>query len=242
MCKIFKKTIGIFFLIEFIVSLYLAFTDLREYPFVALFTSSFFGVVAFLLLRHPKQSEVNTITLQPDDKIFNSEIETLEAASENHSISYIENENIIYKTDNSKISDEEVLYLRKISQEKATAQWKTPQLVRLINESYQIMFSTDNPETLCDRYKFSIKNYQELLFYENQGYFKDKDTIDNLHEKLSVENYSKLIYQCYQKYVSKAQKELKTQRGVNNRINKFWKTIQDNVDTNTYIALRKHYK
>lgn len=81
-----------------------------------------------------------------------------------------------------------------------------------------------------------------MLFYESQGYFSDKDTIDNLHKKLSVENYSKLIYQCYQKYVSKAQKELKTQRGVNNRINKFWKTIQNNVDTNTYIALRKHYK
>lgn len=150
------------------VSLYLAFTDLREYPFTALFTSSFFGIIAFLLLRHPKKTEVNTTTLQSDNSVSDSEIEPLGTVSENvlenHSTSYIETENMIYKTDNSKISDEEVLYLRKISQEKATAQWKTPQLVRLINESYQIMFSTDNPETLCDRYKFSIKKLSGVAF------------------------------------------------------------------------------
>lgn len=106
-----KKVIGVFFLIEFIFSVYMAFTELREYPVTALFTCLFFGVITFILLRHPKKLEENTVTSQSGDKTSDSEIKTLETISENHSTSYVETENTIYRVDGKPISDEEIPYL-----------------------------------------------------------------------------------------------------------------------------------
>ena len=219
--KFIRKTIGIFFLIEFIFSVYLAFTDLKKYPLAAFFFFFLFGTITFLLLLHSKKYK----------------------ASVEQTTSFIKTKNVD-KTDNSKITDMEISNSSHVHppHEEITAKWKAPQIIHHIQESYQIMFNTDNPETLCDRYKFAIKGYEELLYYKDQKYFNDNTTIDFFHTLLSTENYLKLIYQCYQKYKSKAQCELKTQNGINNRINKFWKIIQDNVDTNIYSELRKYCK
>lgn len=307
-----KKALGIFFLIGFICYVILAFTDLREYPLIALFACLFTGGMAYLLLRRPKNAISNEDALclkhriikmlailwtifslngiltnfknygfcdyiavalfvsipymimwriykNPSKSKNSTKNEVTNSTTDAFTMTYVEDQNMIYRADGKPISDEEVPYLIEITKQQAlerckqtpsprfrqstreelAAKWKAPQIIRCIQESYQIMLETDNPQTLCDRYKFSMTNFEELLYYVKQGYFDNKVTIDAFREKLSSENYSILICQCYQKYKNKAYRELKTQNGINNRINKFWKIIQDNVDENTYLELRK---
>ncbi len=214
-----KRILGVFFLIAFIMSVYLTFTDLTEHLIAALFTCLFFGCIAFLLLKKPKK------------------IATL---SENHSesypdltASYMGSENTVAE------SNSESSRLVQPTREEIAAKCRTPDLIRLIQESYQIMYETDNPETLCSRYKFASSKAEELNYYYRQGWYADISKINQYAEMLCDENYSKLIFRCYQKYVNKANQELKTKKGVDKRIDKFWSIIQSNVDTEMYIHLRQ---
>lgn len=166
------------------------------------------------------KSELNPLSITPD---FPKE----------QSISYIETENAIYRTDGEPISDKEVPYLVQIGQEKAFAQWKIPELERLIKESYQLMCVTNNPETLCSRYKFIVEKINELAYFEQNGAF-NKDSFIQYTILVTEDNYCKLISACYTKYVNKAHSELTTQKGINNRIDKFWKIIRQNVNDEFY--------
>lgn len=60
--RILKKMPGIFFLVAFICYIILAFTDLREYPFIAFFACLFTGGIAYFLLRQPKNAVSNEDT------------------------------------------------------------------------------------------------------------------------------------------------------------------------------------
>lgn len=195
------------------------FTETVEVRYVFLFMCLIFGIFSFLLLHSPKKKSTKL------------QIE--------HPTGYIEVGNVTYKTDNSKITNTEASIFSQQSHDELNASWKAPQIIRLITESYQIMLDTNNPETLCDRYKFSMTQYEELLFYYNQGYFCDDATIETFKQLLSTNNYAKLICKCYQKYKEKAHKELKTKNGIDKRIDRFWIIIQNNVDINLYLELRK---
>lgn len=113
--------------------------------------------------------------------------------------------------------------------------WKIQELTRVITDSYQIIYNTDNPETLCNRFKFIVEKVNELESFEQQGLL-DKNTFNKYKTLISDDNLLNLIRACYHKYAAKAQSELKTQTGVDNRINKFWYIIQNNVGTKFYTS------
>lgn len=123
---------------------------------------------------------------------------------------------------------------------KTTAKMKIPELIRLIDESYQIMQNTDNPETLCSRYNFACDNIEELKYYCNQGFcnYSDIDCI----ALFSDENVCYLITQCFRKYKFKAINDLKTNKGIQKRIDKFWDIINNNVNTEIYSNSRDNCK
>lgn len=147
--------------------------------------------------------------------------------------SYIEAENVIYRTDGKSLSNEEIPNLARIGKEKAIAKWKIPEIERQIKDSYQIMCTTNNPETLCDRYKFIAERINELAYFQQKGLF-DKDSFVQYNALITDDNYRNLILACYTKYVNKARSELTTEKGVNNRINKFLKIIRQNVNSEFY--------
>lgn len=81
---------------------------------------------------------------------------------------YIETDSMIYKTNQSKISDVEVQYLIKAttpSKEMSSARYSVLQYTQQIHESYTIMYTTNNPVILCERYKFSKEKLNELMFF-----------------------------------------------------------------------------
>lgn len=152
---------------------------------------------------------------------------------------YIKTDNTIYKANGEKITDEEIPYLIQITREEAIAKWETPDIIRCIQESYQLMYNTDNPETLCNRYKFVSPKVKKLTHFYNQGWYTDADKFNQYTEMFSDENYLKLILRCYQKYIVKAKRELKTSNGISKRIARFWGTIQVNVSPEMYLQLKK---
>lgn len=153
-------------------------------------------------------------------------------------ISYVDAGNVIYHADGSSITDKEIPYLKQIGRDKAIAEFNYPQNIRLIKESYQIMYDTTDPKTLCDRYKTAKNHLNELNHYLNQGLISNSTDLIRCNELLSNNNYCSLVIWCYKKYINKANIELKTKKGVNDRLNKFWIVIQDSVDIETYIKLR----
>ncbi|MCI9141872.1 MAG: hypothetical protein HFH87_04510 [Lachnospiraceae bacterium] len=165
----------------------------------------------------------------------NSDISTsiIEEFSVTPQDQYIESDKIIYRTDKKSISDKEIPHLVQAGYEEAIVKWKIPELTRLISDSYNIIYNTDNPETLCARYKFLIEKVNELAIFKQQGLF-DADTYKEYEILISDDNFYSLIMSCYQKYTNKAHSELKTQKGINNRINKFWETIHINVSAEFY--------
>lgn len=148
-------------------------------------------------------------------------------------VSYIENGRIITRTDGEEITDDEVPYLIQVGREKAISKWKIQELTRLIPESYRIAQTTDNPETLCSRYNFIVEKIDELASIKQKGLL-DANTFNQYSALISDDNFYNLIIICYHKYVVKAKSELKTQNGINNRINKFWDVVYHNVNTKFY--------
>lgn len=61
--KRFKKIVGIFFLIEFVVSIFATFPILTDHPFVAIGTCSFLGGISFLLLHQPRKPETQFVII-----------------------------------------------------------------------------------------------------------------------------------------------------------------------------------
>ncbi|MCI9191596.1 MAG: hypothetical protein HFH84_18840 [Lachnospiraceae bacterium] len=179
----------------------------------------------------------NRTTTQPVSKQPNtkrdSAIIQLESVVPKSRISYVEDNKMIARTDGKKITDEEVPYLVQVGREEAIAKWKLQELTRLIPASYQIMQITDNPETLCSRYNFIVEKMNELASLEQQVLF-DSNILSQYKALISDDSFYNLIMSCYQKYTDKARTELKTQNGINNRINKFWETIRTNVSVEFY--------
>lgn len=175
-----------------------------------------------------------------------ADVDTIKKISTNDTAineqTYVKTDNMIYKTNGKEITDEEVSYLIQITHDEAIAKWKTPDIIRCIQESYQLMYNTDNPETLCNRYKFASPKVKELSHFYNQGWYTDTDKFNQYTEMFSDENYFKLILRCYQKYIVKAKRELKTSNGVSKRIARFWNIIHANVNSEIYLRLKKDEK
>lgn len=113
------------------------------------------------------------------------------------------------------------------------------QLERVINDSYHIMYTTNNPETLCERYKFAVIKMNELQKYSES---ENSDNLRKCVELLSNDNLCSLIISCYNKYMEKASSELKTEKAIQNRKNKFWKIIEEHIDHNIFSSAKKFCK
>ncbi len=120
--------------------------------------------------------------------------------------------------------------------EEALARCRIPDLARLIEESYQIMIDTNNPETLCSRYKFIADKVNELSIFHQQGLLT-QNTFSQYQALITDENYYDLILKCYQKYIEKARSELKTKKGIDSRTSKFLQIIQENASADIYSKI-----
>lgn len=194
MKKVIRKIAGIFFLIEFIISVFLAFTNLKEHPFVAFFTCLFFGIVAFLLLRQPKNKEVkieqpipdiqtdnNNITSETDVELVDNTIDVLTPT-------HIETENVIYRVDGQPFSDEEIPYLIEVGKQRAFERYEqssNPKFHRTEREenlSTQFMMNHGNE---IDKHTNSFESHYRLAFSE-----KDLDKKIELLQK-TIDLYEK---------------------------------------------------
>ena len=120
--------------------------------------------------------------------------------------------------------------------EEALARHRIPDLARLIEESYQIMVDTNNPETLCSRHKFITEKVNELSVFQQQGLLT-QNTFSRYHILVSDENYYDLILKCYQKYMEKARSELKTKKGIDSRASIFLQIIRENTSADIYSKI-----
>lgn len=175
-------------------------------------------------------------TLLFKKKKIKDSINSIELSEQNAS-SYIETNTMIYRSDGQEITESEIPYLQQIDREKARAKMLMPQHIRHIQESYQIMYDTDNPDTLCSRYKYTKGIVEELQYFFQQGYYTDVNNLEKYKELISDSNYKKLIVQCFTKYMNKANTELKTVSRIEKRKQKFLDYIRENVDVQILMNL-----
>lgn len=233
------KFIKGYFAINFLALVFVGIVQyIKTFQLENLVSSAFCLFISILLFRSLSKKKTTknsdkkcSNSLEKKDDLLESTITQL---TENEPPeSYIETENVIYRADEKPIFDKEVPYLIQIGQEKATAKWKIPELQRQIKESYQLMCTTNNPETLCSRYKLIVEKIKELAYFEQKGLF-DKDSFAQYNALITEDNYCNLILACYTKYVDKARSKLTTEKGINNRIDKFLKIIHQNVNDDIY--------
>ena len=89
-----------------------------------------------------------------------------------------------------------------------------------IYESINIIQNTSNPETYFERGRFAYNRINDLCNIEDEMNV-DHSESQSLNDYFT-KNFDRLIKNCYDEYVKKANLELKTQSGINKRISKFW--------------------
>lgn len=109
--------------------------------------------------------------------------------------------------------------------------------LRIINESFHIMQTTKNIDTLCSRYEVGLKNCYHLKEFEIAGLYKGNQTSDYFIS-MYMDNYHFLIKQCYDRFLS----EVKTESGKAKRAEKFWNTLKQCVDEYTYSDIQEMFK
>lgn len=100
------------------------------------------------------------------------------------------------------------------------------QISRLLDDSYDLLCTTANPETFRSRWFFSMDKLAELKAMSGSA-SKDASAVYNhYYPLLTGDNLLMLMQQCRKRYYDKAISELKTTAGVNRRMQKF-DTIMD---------------
>jgi|GEM_PF-3783509 len=226
-----KKLFGIFFFIETIVGILLVLFLKSEdvtvvHRSLLIIVTALFALLTYLLLFKRKK---NIVTTQASDKITTS---TLSATAQ----SFIQYANAKDLTSN--IANEEALRLEQERREQIKAYTLIPRYIDILNETYKIIYNTNNPETLCSRYNFAQDKLAELTHYKTQGFIDKQFDLSRYSEMFSDDSFYKLTLWCYKKYIDKAKTELTTKKGVENRANKFWKIMQENVSSELYTKLR----
>lgn len=112
------------------------------------------------------------------------------------------------------------------NKEHAVAVTVIPQYIQQLIDSYNLIKSTDNPETFGSRWRFSINRLQELKEYNDKGYWNAAHPYEYYEQLFTGDNLKALLQTCYNRYVNKARLELKTESGVQKRIEKFKETIK----------------
>lgn len=150
---------------------------------------------------------------------------------------YIETGGIIYRTDGKEITDEEIPDLIRRGYEKAIGECKKEklslqefqllqikQIIQVLDDSHKILTSTNNLKTfesrleLATKYSYTLKRIEQNNIYlvsSNADYFLEKFVVSR------AELINNFFIRSYQYTLNKAMKELKTQRGIQNRMYKF---------------------
>jgi len=235
--KFIRILLGCFTGLMCLTGFILSFTERPVAPFIII--TVIFGCLTYLLFKPKKKQQASLIP------------ETISLTEQNEPpIEYVETGNMVYRADGQPISDEEVPYLIQVGYEKAlekekslqrrrtaSRKWQAVEYSRLINDSYRILSETADPETFCNRFNFIKSKIDELNDFQLVGDLENSFPIDGYNALVSEKNVKALLFKCYQKYYNKAQKELKTKKGIENRKTKFWDIVQKNLDIETLRRL-----
>lgn len=95
------------------------------------------------------------------------------------------------------------------------------QISRLLDDSYDLLCTTANPETFRSRLFFSMDKLAELKAMSGSA-SKDASAVYNhYYPLLTGDNLLMLMQQCRKRYYDKAVSELKTASGIKKRMQKF---------------------
>lgn len=116
-----------------------------------------------------------------------------------------------------------------------------PSLIQQINESLNIIENTCNIDTLLSRKEFLLKSCITLKQLEECKLYKKKPNSDYYMQKLQDDKFIVHIQRCYWDCLYKAGM-LKTTKGMENRINKFWETMNKYLDEYTINDIKELLK
>lgn len=215
--------------------------NFKHYSFIDWMLIIFITLIPYMIIHALNKRKKNILKETEQTPLVSN---TTNASSE----FYTENNTTIQETDEKLILQNNTTQnLKTFQSQNKTIQNKYKQynthqiqiILQHINDSYKIIHSTTNPETLCTRYEFGFKQCCELRELEQNGLYHGNPESNYYLSLFSSENYHNLILLYYDKYMVKTKSELKTERSIDNRIEKFWNIIKENVDDITYGKLRK---
>lgn len=101
-------------------------------------------------------------------------------------------------------------------------------LVEIIEESIGLIEITKDPDTFFSRIDLIFENIEKISLHDTQ--------VSEKYLRYMQENMRKLESGCFDRYVEKARSQLKTENGVQKRIEKY-KSIADNSSYNYYLKM-----
>lgn len=225
LCSLIKKLCGYFCLLMAIASFALSFTD-ENSDFAIYFTMFiFFGVVSFLCLKPKKLKLQNSKKSHVNDRKI-VECRTKNETSKNKTL---KSETLFDIEANIKQEEYPLDFLEHMRT--SYPKENIPNLVRQIEESIHLVKTTTNVETLISRREFALRQCCTLKQLEDCGLYKGTVSTDEYINILSHDLFVHLK-RCYDDYYQKAS-QLKTAKGFENRMNKFWGNLTENLDEYT---------
>lgn len=107
-----------------------------------------------------------------------------------------------------------------------------PRLLEMIEESIQLVEKTTNVETLISRREFAFQKCLTLKQLEDCGLYRKKPTADEYLNRINKTSFNEHLKRCYDDYYEKAH-QLKTEKGIQNRMDKFWSILEEHLDEYT---------
>lgn len=107
-----------------------------------------------------------------------------------------------------------------------------PRLLEMIEESIQLVENTVNVETLISRRDFALQKCFTLKELEDCGLYRKKPTADEYLDRINDISFNEHLKRCYDDYYEKAH-QLKTEKGIQNRMDKFWSILEEHLDEYT---------
>jgi hypothetical protein len=213
-----KKLFGIFFFIETVLVIWLILfskdESIANHRIIFIIIATLFAFLTYLLLF--KKKKTNATILEPNKAIISSSSTIMPPTTQ-------------YESEYNEKKEYRQIY----------AKHTFLQYINLLDETCKIIHNTNNPKTLCSRYIFAKNKLAELSYYKTQAFIVKQFDFTRYHKIFSDDNFYKLALQCYQRYMDKAETELTTKKGIENRANKFWKIIQENTSSELYAKLKK---
>lgn len=248
-----KKVTGVFCAIMTITCIILAFTESKG----IIFEAFIFGILAFLLLRKPKQQKDKLVpSTQNDLSLPETSINKVQQKNitNTQNAESIKNFEVTQKQLNNSIEELNKMIssgnVFKVTVQKASApketltsmrtSYSTVQMqndLRILTDSVNILKSTNNLETFFSRYDLAMQNSLTLEQAKEAGLLIDNpfppDYIMELKNRLDC-----ILQDNYEKELKRIN-DLKTQSGKRNRIDKFISKISEYEDEFEFSDLYK---